>query len=69
MTGLSLKQKQQYDEKGYLLLKNIFTDDEISPLVEEIEQSIDEIAISYIEQDKIHSLYENDGFGTRFKKV
>ena len=69
MTELSLKQKQQYDEKGYLLLKNIFTDDEISPLVEEIEQSIDEIAISYIEQDKIHSLYENDGFGTRFNRI
>ena len=40
MTGLSLKQKQQYDEKGYLLLKNIFTDDEISPLVEKLSNQL-----------------------------
>ena len=69
MTGLSPQQKKQYDEEGYLLLKNLFTNSELNPLIKEINQAIDEIAISYKKQDKINSLYENDGFERRFNRI
>ena len=69
MVGLTEKQKQRYDEEGFVLLKGLFDPDELSPLVHEIEDAIDRVGREYYAKGRIKSLYESDGFKTRFLRM
>ena len=69
MSGLTADQKSQYDDKGYVLLEAIFQPQELKGLIDEINNSVDQIAKSYYANESIRSKYEDHGFDTRLMKI
>ena len=69
MPGLTSEQKQQYDELGYVLLKDLFSPDDLQPLIDELESEVDRIARAYHADGLTRSLYADEGFETRFMRM
>ena len=67
--GLTDNQKRHYEEQGYVFLRQLFTPAEIQPLIDEIKDAISEQGQRYYDEGRLSSLYEDDGFETRFMKL
>ena len=69
MAGLTTEQKRQYDEKGYVFLEGLFDGDELQPLIDEVDAAVDRVARAYHADGRIRSLYDDEGFATRFIRI
>ena len=69
MSGLTDDQRNQYDDKGYVLLEGLFQPQELKGLIDEIDDSVDQIANSFYANESIRSKYEDHGFDTRLLKI
>ena len=69
MAGLTTEQKRQYDEMGYVLLEGLFDDNELQPFIDEVDAAVDRIAREYHADERIRSLYDDEGFETRFIRI
>lgn len=69
MSGLTDDQRNLYDDKGYVLLEGLFQPQELTGLIDEIDDSVDQIANSFYANESIRSKYEDHGFDTRLLKI
>ena len=69
MSGLTTEQKRQYDEMGYVFLEGLFNSDELQPLFDEVDAAVDRVARAYHADGRIRSLYDDEGFATRFIRI
>lgn len=66
---LTQEQKNTYREKGVLVAKNVLTDEDLQPVIDEIEELIADRADALKQEGKIDSLYEDEPFDKRFGKL
>src|SRR5690554_957992 len=64
--SLSREQISDFQTNGYVIAENIFSDTDLQPLIDEIEQMIDERARVLYEEGKLLDLHENEPFERRF---
>ena len=69
MAGLTTEQKRQYDEMGYVLLKGLFDGEELQPFIDEVDGAVDRVARTYHSDGRIRSLYDDEGFESRFIRI
>jgi ectoine hydroxylase-related dioxygenase (phytanoyl-CoA dioxygenase family) len=62
------KAKQFYDE-GFLVLDSIFSDEELAPCKEAMNELVDELAHKLYNAGKIKNLYSEFGFDNRLTKI
>ena len=58
-------QVKQYFEKGYVLVPDFFTKDELQPVIEAIQAKVDKIANKLYDAGKINNKHDNAGFYQR----
>lgn len=54
-----------YKEKGYVIIENGLTDDDLEPIIQDHNRIVDKIAHALYKQGKISNLYENESFDRR----
>src|SRR5689334_12248175 len=62
---LTADQIQRYRDDGFLILPNFFTKAELQPLMNEIDELVDDLANRLYRAGKIKDKCENEGFYTR----
>lgn len=60
---------QQYSENGFLIVEDIFTSEELQPLIDSIDARVDALANKLFHEKKIGELYANEGFLTRLTSL
>ena len=68
-TGLTAQQIEQFTELGYLMVPDVFTDDELQPLRDEITDVIDGAARRMLAEGKIRQTWEQEPFETRLTRL
>lgn len=66
---LTDKEKKQFNEKGYVIIKDLFTYEEIKPLVEYADIVLSEVAQMLYKDGKISSLYEDYDYTKRLNLI
>jgi len=66
MKGLTIEQIIHYQTEGYLIAEDVLTDEDLQPVIEELEQEIDRRAQALHAEGKISDLHENESFERRF---
>lgn len=66
MLKLTEEQIATYREEGVLIAENIFTDDDLQPVIDEMSRFIDRRASELKAENKIGDLHEDKPFETRF---
>ncbi len=66
---LSPAQVQHYQDEGYLIVSDLFTPAELTPLRQELEQKIDEKVQQLAAEGKITNLHSNEPFETRVARI
>ena len=69
MAGLTPAQKQQYDEQGYVVFRQLLVPEELQPLIDDISAEVDQRARAYYAKGQVKSLYAEHGFETRLAKL
>ena len=60
--GLSEAQLKQYDTDGFIIVRDLFTPEELSPLKQEINAHVDDLARRLFRAGKITDLHEGKDF-------
>jgi phytanoyl-CoA hydroxylase len=66
---LTETQLTQFHEEGYIVVPDIFPEEALEPLRQEIAQVIDNTANALLAEGKIANLHENEGFYTRLTRL
>ena len=66
---LSQQQKNDFAEQGWLLVRNFFSDEELQPTIDDIQQFIDQGARELVAQGKLSQTYEQESFRTRLTRI
>lgn len=66
---LSAEQLDRFDQEGYLVLDPFFTDAELQPVIEEIEQAIDHHARELVRRGVLSSTYGEEDFEHRLARI
>ncbi len=61
--------KTQFDDQGYVILRNVLDPRVIASVRKELESIVDEIALGLRAMDQIDDLYEDEPFETRLIKL
>ncbi|MEM7028431.1 MAG: phytanoyl-CoA dioxygenase family protein [Chloroflexota bacterium] len=64
--ALSAAQVQEFDEQGVIIVKGVFTDDDLQPVRDEIAAWVDDRARELHAQGELEDLYEAEPFETRY---
>ncbi|TMV43599.1 phytanoyl-CoA dioxygenase family protein [Paenibacillus mesophilus] len=64
--ALSIEQVIEFQTNGYLIAEDVFIEEDLQPVIEEIERFIDERAQAYYKEGRITELYRNEPFERRF---
>jgi hypothetical protein len=67
--ALSTAQLQQYHEDGFLIVPDLFTAEELQPVIDAIDEKVDQLANKLYADGKIEDRFVNDGFLTRLTKL
>jgi hypothetical protein len=62
-------QLEQYQQDGFLILENFFSETELRPIEHAIDQRVDALAERLFASGKIQRKYEEEGFLTRLTKL
>jgi phytanoyl-CoA hydroxylase len=66
---LSEAELRNFHEAGYLVVKDVFTDADLQPVIDEITQEIDQRAQRLVEEGALSRTYAEHGFETRLAKI
>jgi hypothetical protein len=66
---LTPEQLNQYQEDGFLVVPDFFTESELQPVIDAIDAKVGRLAQKLEEQGKIADTFENEGFLTRLTKL
>jgi Phytanoyl-CoA dioxygenase (PhyH) len=66
---LTPTQLQQYRTDGFLIVRDLFSDAELQPVIDAIDEKVDALAERLYASGKITDKFENDGFLTRLTKL
>lgn len=69
MKRLTIKQRQQFHDAGYVMVPDVFTPEELEPLREEIAGIVAATALRLAEEGKITDLHESERFETRLTRL
>ncbi|RKN65156.1 phytanoyl-CoA dioxygenase family protein [Paenibacillus ginsengarvi] len=64
--ALTMEQVIRFQTEGYLIAENVFTEEDMRPLIEEIESFIEERAQQFYKEGRITNLYPDEPFERRF---
>lgn len=64
--GLTVQQIKDYQTNGYLIVEDVLTEEDLRPLIEELESFVDQRAQALQAEGKITELYEQEPFERRF---
>jgi hypothetical protein len=67
--SLTPTQLQQYRTDGFLIVRDLFTDAELQPVIDAIDEKVDALAERLYASGKISDKFENEGFLTRLTKL
>jgi hypothetical protein len=67
--GLTLQQIIDFQTNGYLIADNIFTEQDLQPVIDELSRIIDERARKLHAEGKLADLCESEPFETRFASL
>ena len=68
-TGLTAEQVKHFEDEGYLMVPDVFTEAELQPLRDEITAVIDEAARGLLAAGKISQTWEDEPFETRLTRI
>lgn len=68
-TPLSSGQLRQFDREGYLVVENVFTADDLQPVIDEITAVIDERARALVACGALSRDYREEPFETRLARI
>jgi Phytanoyl-CoA dioxygenase (PhyH) len=60
---------QQYRADGFLIVHDLFTDEELQPVIDAIDEKVDALAERLYVSGKISDKFESEGFLTRLTKL
>ncbi|MBW7458229.1 hypothetical protein K0U00_29745, partial [Paenibacillus sepulcri] len=60
MKGLTIDQIIHYQTEGYLIAEDVLTDEDLQPVIDELEQEIDKRARALHAEGKIAELHEHE---------
>ncbi len=63
---LTSEQIETFQDRGVIIAKNVFTDDDLQPVIDEISEWVDHRAQELKMEGKIQDLYEDEPFETRY---
>jgi len=66
---LTADQVKQFHAEGYLVVENVFTDDDLQPVIDEISGEIDRHARELVAAGELSQPYADEGFLTRLTKI
>lgn len=69
MNKLSQTQIHDFNEKGYLLVDDALSSEDLNPLIEEFEEIVDCGAAQLYADGKIDSQFKSEGFDSRLAKI
>ncbi|MEF3302785.1 phytanoyl-CoA dioxygenase family protein [Paenibacillus sp. GYB003] len=64
--SLTMEQVIFFQTNGYLIAENVWTEDDLRPVIEEIERFVDERAQRFHREGRIANLYPDEPFERRF---
>src|SRR5690242_11963185 len=67
--ALSPAQLKQFDELGYVVAENVYTNDELQPAIDEIGAELDRKAREAVAKGELSQTYEEFGFDRRLAKI
>lgn len=67
--GLSPAQVEQFHDQGWLLVEDLFSDDDLQPLIDEIDEVIDQHARRLTAEGTLSRPYDEEGFETRLTRI
>jgi hypothetical protein len=67
--SLSHTQLRQYQNDGFLIVRDLFTDAELQPVIDAIDEKVDTLAERLFASGKIKNKFEEEGFLTRLTKL
>lgn len=66
---LTDEQLAQFDREGYLVVEDVFTDEELQPVIDEITAEIDRRARELVAAGELSSTYEEEDFEHRLGRI
>src|SRR5271166_2980731 len=66
---LSAPQIAEFHREGYLVVKDVFTRDDLQPVIDEICQAVDRRATKLVEEGVLSRTYAEEGFETRLTRI
>ncbi len=66
---LSPEQVDFFHREGYLVVPQLFTDRDLQPVIDEINQEIDRLAAQLLAQGRLSRTYSQEGFERRLAKI
>src|SRR5450631_483578 len=66
--ALTTDQVRQFHEEGYLVVENVLLDDDLQPVIDEINTEIDRRARELVAAGELSRSYEEEGFLTRLTR-
>lgn len=67
--ALTSEQLQQYFDDGFLIVDRFFSDAELQPVIDSIDEKVNVLAEKLYASGKIRDRFESDGFLTRLTKL
>src|SRR5215213_3504512 len=66
---LTESQIREFHREGFLVVENVFTDDDLQPVIDEINGEIDRLARDLVATGELSQPYEEEGFLTRLTRI
>ncbi|MBP3966130.1 phytanoyl-CoA dioxygenase family protein [Paenibacillus lignilyticus] len=66
---LTLEQLIRYQTEGYLIVPNVFTDEDLRPVIDELSAELDARAGQLLAEGKLTELYEDEPFEKRYTRL
>ena len=69
INGLSTEQLEQFDSDGYLIVHDVFSEDDLAPLINDITEATTEKAVELHQEGKLKSIPNNKAIDAYLKEI
>ncbi len=66
---LNQQQRRFFEDEGYLILKNLFDDSDLQPVIDDVSSEIDRLSKELVDTGHLSQDYAEEGFDTRLTKI
>lgn len=66
---LNEKQLDHFDKEGYLVVENLFDDDDLQPVIDDVSAEIDRLANDLVESGELSRTYAEESFTSRLTAI